>query len=121
MAACAVAQSLADTDVKCVAAAFDGVGLQVVAGGGAQGASGGDVKLPVVERAFDDAVNDEAIGKVGVFVCAEPVGGVEAVAIEPVDGERSAAEIEADYVLFFDVSTGPTSTQFSEDSAAACG
>ena len=78
----------------------------MVAGGGAQGASGGYVKAAVVKRALDDAVDDKAIGEIGVFVGAEAVGGVVKVAFEAVDGEGTAAVVEADYVLFYDVFGG---------------
>ena len=97
---------LGDANVERIAAAFDGIGFEVVAGGGAQGAAGGDVETAVVEGALDDAVDDETVGEVGVFVCAEAVGGVVAVAFETVDGEGAAAVVEADDVFFVEVFDG---------------
>ena len=106
LAGCSVAGRSADADVERIAAAFNWVGFQVIAGWSAQGASGSDVKAAVVKRALDYAVYYEAIGQVCVFVCAEAVGGVVAVPFEPVDCEGAAALVETNDLLFFDVFDG---------------
>ena len=75
----------------------------MITGRGAQGTSGGNVESTVVERALDDASDDEAFGQVGILVGAKAVGGVEFAAFEPVDGNRAAAVVQANDVVFVDV------------------
>ena len=55
----------------------------------------GDAKPPIVLGAFDDVTFHEAIGKVGLAVGADAVGGVPGSSFGVVDGKGACPMVDA--------------------------
>src|SRR5260370_40657288 len=85
-------------------AVFDlhGVGANVLGAGDADGLAGRDVKLPLVQRAFDLLALDEAVGEARLPVSASIVRS-ENFAAEVVQAHRLHAEIDEQRPVFGDI------------------
>jgi hypothetical protein len=76
--------------------------LQMHADGRAFGLAGGDIETSLMQRAFDLAIEHEAIGEVCAFVRAPPIGRKETLGY-PIHRVTRAGVIETDYVFFGDL------------------
>src|SRR6266568_5931710 len=85
-------------------AVFDshGVGANVLGAGDADRLAGRDLKLPLVQRAFDLLALDEAVGEARLSVSAGVVRG-EDIAGEVVQAHRLRAEIDEKRSVFWNI------------------
>src|SRR5262249_26998378 len=92
-----------DRDEHLSALDLDLVGLQVDADRRALGPAGAIVEASVVLRTFDDVVEHQPVGEMGVFVGADALGGEILVAGRAIDGIFAPLMVEADHVLRLDL------------------
>ena len=98
--------SVAEANPDSAGSDADRVGLEGDAGGSGPRFAAADVETALVFQAFDDGVDDDAVGQLDLLVGAEAVGGIKRALQRPIDRIGLRPAVETDHVLLVDLLDG---------------